>query len=104
MKWLTDFIPFLTPYPIWVKVLVSGGVLFSAICIVALLIAHPQNSEQTWINILLTIKRVKICDSLWDDAGVRVTAKVNGNSLTYPKIGGAELVMVSPDMSPGSFE
>ena len=106
MKWFTDFIPFLAPYPFWVKWLIIGWILFTGGCVGVLIITNPQatantaHEEDFWLK----INRVEIFNSTWTSAGVRVIAEVNGNTFTYPSVGGAQWVMVGPGMSPGLFK
>ena len=37
MKWLSEVLPFLDPYPGWVKVLISSWLLLTAVCGIALI-------------------------------------------------------------------
>ena len=121
MDWLAKVLPFLEHYPIWVKGLISGWVLLTAVCIVALIVGYPKDmpapgssapaadpakpatsspADEAWLR----IERVELYDSDWEEAGVRVTAQINGNSFTYPSIGKAQWVLTGPDMSPGLFK
>jgi hypothetical protein len=111
-----DAIPFFAPYPAWVKALVSGWVLLTAVCIVVLLTvstkpvanqtrAAEQSSTKrpTGDEAWLKINKVHIFDLAYRDAGVRITATINNNNYEYPNISGVKWVQTGPDMSPGLF-
>ena len=98
MKWLFDSLPLIEPYPTWVKALISLWVLLTAICIIALVVTAPRpHSEAS--NAWLTISRVE-----GPRTGVRIYAHVNGNTYTYPSVGGVQWVEPSPTMAPGLFK
>src|SRR5256885_16126418 len=42
LETMTNFIPFLEPYPPWVKALVSGWFLLSAVMVVVLIFTRPE--------------------------------------------------------------
>lgn len=41
---ITALIPFLSPYPFWVKCLIAIWIILSAIMVISLLFAHPKNT------------------------------------------------------------
>lgn len=107
MKWFAELLPFIEPYPAWVKALISSWVLLTAVCIVALIVGKPSatrpnitSADMVWLK----ISKVEIFSQRWSEAGVRVTANINGNSFTYPSVGGVLWVVPGPDMSPGLFK
>ena len=108
MSWFSELIPFLAPYPPWVKALISGWVLLTAVCVIALLLSRPpppapRPAAQAPTEVWLKIKQVEVFDQRLRQACVRVTAKVNDNEFEYPSVGAAHWVQVGPDMSPGLF-
>jgi hypothetical protein len=52
----------------------------------------------------LKITGVEMFDQRFAQAGVRVTAEINGNSYVYPSIGGAKWSVIGPDMAPAVFK
>ena len=85
MKWLFDSLPFIEPYPTWVKALLSLWLVFSATCIAVLLVMQPAKQaaaeEVSWLK----ISGVKFNGDPERGSGVRVYAKVNGTTYTYPE-------------------
>jgi hypothetical protein len=107
MAWFKDVVDFLSSYPIWVKGFVAAWVALTGVGAAILVFTHPTiEAEQPKMSngIWLKIKGVETFASEWSDAGVRVTADINGNSFIYPSIGGAEWVMIGPDMAAGLFK
>jgi hypothetical protein len=102
MKWLFDSLPFIEPYPTWIKALISVWLVFTAVCIAALLIAQPAKNSNQGATTWLKISGVSIGSE--PGLAVRVYAKVNGTTYTYPSIGGVEWVEPSPGMAVGSFK
>jgi hypothetical protein len=105
MKWLSEIIPFFEPYPTWVKVLISGWVLFTSICIVTVFMVRPNSEVTTGSHsIWLKITNVSLSHNDLENASIRATAHINGNSYTYPNVGGVRWIVPSLDMPPGRFE
>jgi hypothetical protein len=102
MKWLFDSLPFIEPYPTWVKALLSVWLIFSAVCIAALLVTQPAKRASAEENAWLRISEVKFSDR--SSVPVRVYAKVNGTTYTYPSVGGVQWVETGPRMAAGTFK
>src|SRR5262245_21561339 len=103
MKWIFDLLPFLASYPTWVKALLSGWILLTAVCVVALIVGYqpvpaPAAAQEAWLR----IQRVEIEDAHWDR--VRVTAKINNREFEYPSVGNVQWMIIGPDMSQGLFK
>jgi hypothetical protein len=89
MKWLSQVLPFLDPYPGWVKALIFSWLLLTAVCGIVLIVGRsPTLPNPTSDAVWLKINRVEIFDDRWRDVGVRVIANVNGNIFAYPIVGG----------------
>jgi hypothetical protein len=102
-----DLISFLSSYPVWVKGLVAAWVVLTGMGAAVLVFTHPAreaDKQKTLSGVWLKIKNVETFSSEWSDAGVRVTADVNGNSFVYPSIGGVQWVMMGPDMAAGLYK
>ena len=103
MKWLFDSLPFIEPYPTWVKALLSLWLVFSAVCIAALLLTQPAKKSAAEAATWLRITGVQFKPPA-PGLGVRVYAKVNGTTYTYPNVGGVQWVETGPNMAAGSFK
>ena|SRR5258708_6448450 len=103
MKW-SELISFLESYPSWVKALISGWVLLTAVCAIALLVGRGLPTAAVGENVWLSINGVELFDHSWDRAGVRVTADINGNTFTYPSVGEANWLVPTPAMTPALFK
>jgi hypothetical protein len=111
MEWFSKVLPFLEPYPSWVKAIIAAWIMLSAVTAVALLVAYspsPTSAESkkdaqkgTAAGVWLKIKRIELYR---DRVPVRVTANINGNTFVYPGVGGIKWVETGPDMSPGIFK
>ena len=72
MKWLSQVLPFLDPYPGWVKALIFSWLLLTAVCGIALIVGRsPTLPNPTSDAVWLKINRVEIFDDRWRDVGVR---------------------------------
>jgi hypothetical protein len=110
MEMIEAAIQFLNAYPVWARVCVLSGIVFSALVLVfaqrgptaaqdkkATLAANKNGP------IFLKIKGVKLFP---DDsnAEVQVLAIVNGTTFVHPSVGGVKWMKVGPDMSQKSIE
>jgi hypothetical protein len=110
-KLITDLVPFLAPYPAWVKGLLCFWVFVSAALLGSLLLARPSEAQKDATKeppqegqIYLTIKGVRSYNELRElNSLVRVTAYVNGAPYVYPSISDIKWLVVSPDMAPQRF-
>jgi hypothetical protein len=90
VKWLSEVLPFLDPYPGWVKALIFSWLLLTAVCGIALIVGRsPTLPNPTSDAVWLKINRVEIFDDRLREVGVRVIANINGNIFAYPIGGGA---------------
>lgn len=113
---LAQAVPFLAPYPTWAKGLFSFWLLLTALCLATLVFARRPETVAASTTALadvgdvdgaplrLVVKRVELFDADWADAGIRVTADVNGNRFVYPSLAGVRWLMVGPDMSSQTFK
>ena len=103
MKWLSEVLPFLDPYPGWVKALIFSWLLLTAVCGIALIVGRsPTLPNPTSDAVWLKINRVEIFDDRLREVGVRVIANINGNIFAYPIGGGAR--EADADRSTGLFK
>jgi hypothetical protein len=117
-KEISEIIPFLGPYPLWVRGLVASWVGLSAICVAVLILARPlkgdgaevqkPNSHDTEFvsvenDIWLKVGPVVIYNQSFTNYGVHVTININGNKFDYPSIAGARWLDVGPNMAHGLF-
>ena len=101
MKWLSEVLPFLDPYPGWVKALMSGWLLLTAVCGIALIVGRsPTLPISTSDGVWLKINRVEIFDDRLRGIDVQVIANINGNVFAYPLVDRR----AGPDRSTGSFK
>ena len=101
MQWLQEIVPFLKPYPVWVKILVSAWVILSAACVISLVIFSPTTLEAKKGGAFLRIDGVRMTDG--SQPNVRVYASVGQISFTtftYPNLNDVRWMQVGPNMLP----
>lgn len=113
-KWVGDFVPFIAPYPTWVKLAFSVFVLSGATCFIGLILAAPSPTRTA--EITSSIPPDTAARTAWmtitgitgygrlKGAGVRVTATVNGTEYIYPSLPGVDWLQIGPEMAPQTFQ
>jgi hypothetical protein len=103
-KFIQDAIPFVAPYPIWVKWLLCVWALLSLITLGALVLVRPATATEKPAVLYLTIRAVEFAHQNPDlRASIRLTAYVNDTAYTYPSLAGVRWAEIGPTMSEQSF-
>jgi hypothetical protein len=105
-KTITDLVPFLAPYPNWVKGLICFWVFVSAALLGAILLARPSNEPDVSPKrkrVYLVIEGVTDYSSRGEITTIRVTGYINGAEYVYPSVSDIKWLEVSPDMAPQKF-
>jgi hypothetical protein len=107
LKSISTFVPFVAPYPIWVKGALAICVLSGAVFIIGLVVAAPNDkasssADDTSTSAWLEIYGLDAFDNL-SGSKVKIIADVNGNKYTYPSLAGVEWAEIGPNMAPQKF-
>ena len=105
MEWIKGLIPFLAPYPLWVKIAFCIAIAAAAVGIVGLIVAAPGPSTMASSDVYLTIKNISLVGPA---RPIRLKAIVNpgepnSRDYLYPNVPGVNYVMVGPDMGPETY-
>jgi hypothetical protein len=109
LKFIGNLVPFLAPYPSWVKIAFSVAVLAVAVGIVGLIVAAPPpgGANATGSEAYLIIRGVSLTGN--PHATIKVKAIVNRDEANrkeywYPAVEtGVNFVTVGPQMGPETF-
>ncbi|WP_157619694.1 hypothetical protein [Skermanella stibiiresistens] len=129
LKVITDIVPFMEPYPTWIKGVVAFWMALTAACIILLVFGrlspipnqptaknmpgsssaeqkgsssemqNSNNSDEVW----LIIRGIELYGTHESDAEVQVTATINENKFLYPSRAGVNWLRVGPEMAEQSF-
>lgn len=106
IKFITSIVPFISPYPWWVKSAISLFVLSAAVSIIGLIVAAPKQVAHSE-NQPLPSKAWLIVEGVTAfgrfNPAVKVTADINGGTYVYPTLNGVDWLEVGPTMAPQRF-
>jgi hypothetical protein len=105
LKFFATFIPFLNPYPLWVKLAVSAVIITSAIALIGIIVAAPTSHEaaaKSDSRAFLIIHGVTLYGGHAD--AIQLTAIINGTNYVYPTLDGVDWAEVGDTMAPQTFQ
>jgi hypothetical protein len=116
IKWLQALIPFLAPYPVWVKYAFAAFVLSGAVFLIGLVVAardagrpssvvaardgdRPNSDSEAWLNI-------RGVDGYANEGhGIQIVAEVDNIKYTYPSnTEGVKWLEISPTMASQAYQ